>query len=186
MFPTDFCALAIDFLLRPSKVSEVVTFMAKSPIITTLDTLVADLKDSMQILRDKEKHVTGLTAAIKSLAGVCEDEEVRTDYLLLLEEITGKPGFVDAVRSALKGSPSGLTAAQVKQVIVMTKKMDLSAYSNPMASIHTTLRRFKEKGEVEETTNETGDKVYRWKMSRGEAAMRAALARKKNPAFYGQ
>jgi hypothetical protein len=39
--------------------------------------------------------------------------------------------------------------------------MDLSAYSNAMASIHTTLRRMKESGEVEELLNEKGERAYR-------------------------
>ena len=38
--------------------------------------------------------------------------------------------------------------------------MDLTNYTNPLASIHTTLRRMKDKGEVQEITNDWGDKVY--------------------------
>lgn len=161
-FSTDFCALFVDIVIRPSKLYVVVTFVTKSPIITTLDTLIADLKESMQILREKEKHITGLAAAIRSLAGVCEDEEIKASYLLALEEVSGKPGFVDAVRAALKESTRPLTATQIKESILMSKKMDLSGYSNPMASIHTTLRRMKEKGDVQESvSNTTDEKLYR-------------------------
>jgi len=162
MFSTDFFALAIDIVLRPSKlVSLLVTFMAESPIIKTLNNLVGQLKESTEALREAEKSVSGLTAAIRALAQVCEDEEVKTAYLLALEEISGKPGFADAVRYALRVTGKLQTPSQIKGTIVLMKRMDLSVYSNPMASIHTTLRRMKEKGEIEEATNESGEKAYR-------------------------
>jgi hypothetical protein len=138
-----------------------VTFMAESPIIKTLNNLVAQLKESTEALREAEKSVSGLTAAIRALAQVCEDEEVKTAYLLALEEISGKPGFVDAVRSALRAARNIQTATEIKGTILLMKKLDLSVYSNPMASIHTTLRRMKEKGEIEEVQNDKGERAYR-------------------------
>ncbi len=137
--------------------------MAQSPIITTLDTLMADLKETTNIVREKEKHATGLTAAIKSLIGVCEDEEVKTNYLLALEEITGRSGFMDAARAVLRERTSAaLTPSEIRGFIVSEKIMDLSGYSNALASIHTTLHRLEKKKEVQETTNRFGEKAYRW------------------------
>jgi hypothetical protein len=170
--------------------------MAQSPIIKTLDTLMADLKQATQTLRETEKHAAGLIAAIKSLAGVCEDEEIKTSYLLALEEISGKPGFADAIRSVLREHAHGrnpLTPTDIKTWIGVGKKMDLSGYSNVMASIHTTLRRLKDSGEVVEVPNEKGERAYCWKVSEAERVMREAVGRKprapippkKNPAFYG-
>ncbi len=177
MFSTDFCALAIDILLRPSKLLSVVTLMAKSPIITTLDTLMADLKESIQIVQEKEKHIVGLTAAIKSLAGVCEDEDVKAEYLAALDELSGKPGFVSAIRTLLRAHPDGLTPGVIRIAIQQAKLMDLTNYSNPAASIHTTLRRMVESKEVESFVNEIGEKAYR--VSRVEQKLRAAIGRNK-------
>jgi hypothetical protein len=135
--------------------------MAESPIVKTLGSLMVQLKEATEAFREAEKSVAGLTAAIRALAQVCEDEEIKTSFLLALEEITGKPGFVEAVRSALKANRHSQTALQIKETIVLMKKMDLSGYSNPMASIHTTLRRLKDRGEIEEGINSNGEKVYR-------------------------
>ena len=176
MFSTDFCAFAIDILLRPSKLSSVVTLMAKSPIITTLDTLIADLKDSMQIVKEKEKHIAGLTAAIRSLVGVCEDEDVKAEYLAALDELSDKPGFVSAIRTLLRAHPQGLTPGVIKIGIQQAKLMDLTNYSNPAASIHTTLRRMADSGEVESFINEAGEKAYKFTIA--EQKMRAAIGRK--------
>jgi len=50
--------------------------------------------------------------------------------------------------------------------------MDLSGYSNPLASIHTTLRRMDGK-EVEEFINDKGEKAWRirppWRKSASQA-----------------
>jgi hypothetical protein len=46
-------------------------------------------------------------------------------------------------------------------LITVGKKMDLSRYSNPMASIHTTLRRMVDSGEVGISENASGEKGYR-------------------------
>ena len=126
-----------------------------------MDEMLAKLADAIRIYRESEKAVREYSDAIRALAQVCEDEEIKANYLLALEDVTGKPGFMDAVRAALKGSSTVLTAAQVKGGILLMKKMDLSSYSNAMASIHTTLRRLEKKGEVVETINDKGEKAYR-------------------------
>jgi hypothetical protein len=137
--------------------------MPQLPILKTMDDMLAKLADVTRIYRESEKAVREYTDAIRALAQVCEDDEIKANYLLALEDISGRPGFMEAIRSTLRGSKTCLTAAQIKGGIVLMKKMDLSAYTNPMASIHTTLRRLKEKDEVEETMNEKGEKVYQLK-----------------------
>jgi hypothetical protein len=136
--------------------------MAQSPIVKTMDEMLAKLAEATSTYREAEKSITEYTNAIRALATVCEDEEVKATYLLKLEELSGKPGFMDAVRSVLRGHQSKpLTPLEIKTWIVLSKKMDLSGYTNAMASIHTTLRRLKEYGEIEEVTNDKGEKAYR-------------------------
>jgi len=134
--------------------------MSESPIVKTMDEMLAKLKDAVQARAEAEKQITEYTNAIKALAKVVEDEEISTRYLVSLEEVTGKPGFLDAIRSVLRGHP-GFTPPQIRWRIDLAKKMDLSAYSNPMASIHTTLRRMVDSGEVETFTDKDGNKAYR-------------------------
>lgn len=178
-FSTDFPTFTIDNGFRPSNIRSVVTFVAKSPMITTLDKLMADLKESVQLVREKEKHITGLTAAIRSLAGVCEDEDVKAEYLTALDELNGKPGFLSAIRAVLSAHVDGLTAGVIRIAIQQSKIMDLTGYSNPAASIHTTLRRMVESEEVELCTNLSGEKAYR--LSKAQLAMRGAMGRNTAP-----
>jgi len=143
---------------------------------------MADLKESIQIVREKEKHIAGLTAAIKSLAAVCEDEDVKAEYLTALDELSGKPGFVSAIRTLLRAHSDGLTPGVIKIAIQQAKLMDLTNYSNPAASIHTTLRRMIESEEVEIVTSATGEKVYRLKrktLGQQKADLKAILERRK-------
>jgi hypothetical protein len=134
--------------------------MAQSPIIKTMDEMLTKLAEAREAYREAEKSITEYTNAVRALAQVCEDEDVRNEYLTRLEEISGKQGFAEAVRAAmLRGT--AMTPMEIRSLIMLRKIMDLSGYSNPMASIHTTLRRMKEKGDVEETTNGKGEKAYR-------------------------
>jgi hypothetical protein len=132
--------------------------MGVSPIIKTMDEMLAKLKDAIQTRTDADKQITEYTNAIRALAKVVEDDEMGAAYLISLDEAIGKPGFMDAVRFVLRGRT--LTPTEIRTWIIVTKKMDLSGYSNVMASIHSTLRRLKANGEIEETNNGKGEKAY--------------------------
>jgi hypothetical protein len=135
--------------------------MPQPPILKTMDDMLAKLAEATRVYRESEKAVREYTDAIRALAQVCEDEEVKASYLLALEDISGKPGFMEAIRSVIRGhSNKPHTPAEIRTWIVLGKRLDLSGYSNPMASIHTTLRRLKDKGEIEEVLNEKGEKAY--------------------------
>jgi hypothetical protein len=133
--------------------------MSESPIRQTMDEMFGKLSAAILTRREADQQITEYTNALRALAKVIEDKEVGDSYLVRLDEIGGKPGFVDSIRSVLQRK--SLTPTEIRSWINITKRMDLSAYSNPMASIHTTLRRMKESGEVEEFTNEKGEKAYR-------------------------
>lgn len=130
------------------------------PFDQTVNELFRKLEVALHQRQQAEIQITANAAAIKALANTCEDEDLKADYLLRLEEMSGKPGFKEVVLSILKAHPKGLTPTEVRSWIRIGKKMDLLAYSNPLASIHTTLRRMDGK-EVEEFTNEKGEKAYR-------------------------
>jgi hypothetical protein len=154
-----------------------------------MNEILEKLKESTRIYREAEKAANEYSNALRALANVCEDEEIKATYLVALEEVTGKPGFVEAVRATLRGSTNALSAMQIKEGIVVMKKMDLSGYSNPMASIHTTLRRMKDRGEVQEGINTRGEKVYRLALKERVALSdkwAAATGAKKNKPFYGE
>ncbi len=136
--------------------------MSGSPITKTMDEMLVKLKDAVQTRAEAEKQITEYTNAIKALAKVCEDKEVGASYLISLDEVIGKSGFLSAIRSVLRFRKDGATPTEIRSWIHIGKTMDLSVYSNPMASIHTTLRRMVESGEVEviQGTKEN-EKLYR-------------------------
>lgn len=154
----------------------------QTPFEQTMNELFRKLEVAAKQRLEADIQITSNSAAIRALAATCEDEGEKTGYLLLLDEICGKPGFKDVVLSVLKAHPKGLTPKEVRSWILLGKKMDLSTYSNPLASIHTTLRRMDGK-EVEEFTNNKGEKAWRLIKHHAipliDAAMRQAAERLK-------
>jgi hypothetical protein len=78
------------------------------------------------------------------------------------EEETAPQGLTDACRSILKSTESDLTPTDVRDSLEQSG-FDLGKYENPLAVIHTTLKRLAEQGEV--TIVLLGDargKSYRW------------------------
>jgi hypothetical protein len=150
------------------------------PFDNTMIGLFEKLKTALKMRQEADIQITANTAAIRALANACEDEEFKAVYLVQLEELTGKPGFMDAVRKILRERRNvALTPSEIAGWIHSEKIMDLSNYSNAQSSIHTTLRRLKDKGEIEEVTNNMREKAYRYKFTPGEEAMRKALGRKR-------
>jgi len=72
-------------------------------------------------------------------------------------------GFTDAVREVLKASGGWMTPTHVKNGLIRMG-IDLDAkYSNPLAVIHTTLKRLDDNEEVAKDTHPTAGTVYKWK-----------------------
>jgi hypothetical protein len=75
--------------------------------------------------------------------------------------------LTEACRKALRESKRRMSAVEVKKA-VESGGFDFSGYtSNPLSSIHTTLKRLKESGDAKETTLE-GTKYYQWIIRRTE------------------
>jgi hypothetical protein len=135
--------------------------MPQPPILKAIDDMLAKLAEAVRINRESEKAVREYSDAIRALAQVCEDDETKASYLLALEDISGKPGFMEAIKAVFRTRHVALTPSEIKGFIEAENRMDFSGYTNPMASIHTTLRRMKDKGDIAETLNVKGEKAYR-------------------------
>jgi hypothetical protein len=125
-----------------------------------MDDMLAKLAEAVRVNRESGIAVREYTDAVRALAQVCEDEDIKNEYLTRLEEVNGKKGFVDAIRAVMLPG-AAMTPIHIKSLIVLLRKMDLSGYSNAMASIHTTLRRMREAGEIEDAQTPDGAKAYR-------------------------
>ena len=72
------------------------------------------------------------------------------------------PGLTDACRSVLRATLGGLTPLEVKAGLE-TMGLDLSTYSNPLASIHAVLKRLVKAGEAMRLKDRQKKIVYVWK-----------------------
>lgn len=152
------------FTLDGANISVIeVVEMAESLITQTTDEVVAALRKVIKTRDDAQKQVEQYIDVIRAMLKIVEDEEKKAEYLNVLDEIVGKTGFLENIRLVLRLSPEGLTPIEIKSMLALGNKMDLSAYSNALASIHTTIRRMVDSGEVESFTNDKGEKAYRIK-----------------------
>jgi len=74
---------------------------------------------------------------------------------------SGSIGLTEAIHRVVWGAePSGMTARQVRD-IVMLKYRILQGYRNPLAAVHTVLKRLSEGIDIERIVGENGETVYR-------------------------
>jgi hypothetical protein len=98
---------------------------------------------------------------ISANANFLPEDERAAHLQKLAEMVAGPPGFTDSVRQVLRNIPSrALTAKRVRDLL-RDAGFDLSSYTNPLASIHTILRRLAERGEVA-VSDAAGEVQYRW------------------------
>jgi hypothetical protein len=103
-------------------------------------------------------------------------DEQKAEQLLQLEQLVADPpGFTDSVRKVLRANRGQAATAIAVREMLAKAGFNLSAYTNPLASIHTILKRLAERGEVTASMND-GQKYYRWK----------ADAPGKGPGFDGE
>lgn len=86
--------------------------------------------------------------------------EKERDWEERLKRVIGPEsiGLTEAIRRVVYGKP-GMTARQVRDS-VMIKYRILQGYSNPLAAVHTVLKRLCGGIDIEQTASENGDTVY--------------------------
>ncbi len=70
-------------------------------------------------------------------------------------------GMTELSRVILKEKFFPVTAVDLKQ-LMEAKKLNLSRYSNPLAVVHTVLKRLVKNGEVRVVPQGNGKKAYQW------------------------
>jgi hypothetical protein len=122
-----------------------------------------------------DRQLAGVEVGIRSILALHNDDEV-IPYLERLYEIVRPEGFTDVIRKALRSTGEHLTANDVKDMLP-NLGFTLDGYSNPLASIHTILKRLQKSGEVVLGIKE-GRAAYKWAYTDAEKKMREAIARK--------
>jgi hypothetical protein len=140
-----------------------------------LDAARTELTELLRQNEEIEKRIARLRQTIASLSALREESEVAEDIddqvripgavdafardiARTRDMVYGRTiGFSDAVREVLKAGGGYMTPAQVKDGLIRMG-IDLEAkYSNPLAVIHTTLKRWEASGEV--SVAQIGDKT---------------------------
>ncbi len=110
-----------------------------------------ELHIALSMQRTLQQRINDLRELIRANANFLPSGERQTE-LVLLDVFRPPTNIAEAVRIALivakAEKKTGLTPVQVREK-AETRGFDFSEYNNPLASIHTILRRMKEAGEVE-------------------------------------
>jgi len=115
-----------------------------------LEKLEGEKAELEAALEAREKQIAALERTVNFLAPMVGQEAVP-----VAAESTGMTG---SIREILKKSPEPLTASEIRDGLEKLG-FDMKSYSNPLATIHTVLRRLAEAEEVE-TTHASPGKRY--------------------------
>jgi len=121
----------------------------------------SEMQGFERIQRATERRIEDLRELIRANANFLPDPERRHE-LLLLDVLKHPTNITEAVRLALfvaKGKDERLTATDIKQR-AEERGFNFGTYTNPLASIHTILRRMKESTPPEVEYNEA-DGTYK-------------------------
>ena len=125
-----------------------------------------ELETELEHVQDRiETLQFGLTA-LGAVSGIDPRQEYPDLYP---EEMTPDLGFTDAVREALKSAnPIMIFSPVLVRDELQKRGFDLTKYRNPLASIHTILKRLRASDEVIAHLDEsTGKYLYSWNRSKG-------------------
>jgi hypothetical protein len=125
--------------------------------LTELQTLVAKRTEI-------EERIQRLEAATRGILSLTDDENELLAYRARVDAIVGPAGFTDAIRRVLRSSKEALTPAEVKEKLGSIG-FSLTGYSNPSASVHTTLKRLANSPDVKPVPK-AGGTAYKWDTGR--------------------
>jgi hypothetical protein len=100
-------------------------------------------------IEECDRQIAALTQTMRAIAPLV-GEEPPPDVQIAPDAETPPGGMTDCVRALLKKATEPLTASEIRESLEAIG-FDMNSYSNPLATIHTVLRRLTESGEVETT-----------------------------------
>jgi hypothetical protein len=118
------------------------------------------LRDLMQCVKQRreiDQQMSKLRNLIIANANLLPEAE-RAVFIQQANESFA--GFTDSIREIFRTHVNGLTPIQVRDKL-LELGFDLNSQSNPMASIHTVIRRLESAGEIEERRSPEGEKTFR-------------------------
>jgi len=132
-----------------------------------------------------DKRINELRQGIVGLTALAQDEESGEKPQTMMDVLTGvgvETGLTDATRMITGAFGFPMTPVQVRDSLLKLG-YDLSGYSNVVASLHTIMKRLRDKGELIAVTDDKGKELgaYVWNQARARSLPQAPPREK----FYG-
>ena len=115
------------------------------------------LNEKQELLREienRDQQIAALSQTMKAIAPLVGEQPPEVD-----DADVPPGGMTDCIRAILQRAMEPLTASELRESLE-SLGFDMSSYSNPLATIHTVLRRLTESGEVETTHEMTSAKKF--------------------------
>jgi hypothetical protein len=108
--------------------------------------------------KEIEKKAGRLERAVRALIDLVPEEEQQFRLLEALHEVAPPAGLTDAIRNQLiKAGSAKLTPKEARTQVAPL----LLGHSNPLASVHTVLKRLEKSGQAR-LTEKNGEPAYEW------------------------
>jgi hypothetical protein len=136
--------------------------------------MLYDAKQNMaQLLvkrQELDKEIARVHAVITELQNLCADQDQRNFWRGAERVIKAdlKVGITEAARVILQENFFPMTAVDLKKQIE-ARKLNIQRYANPLAVIHTVLKRLVQSGDVRVVAPINGLKAYQWISSTDKA-----------------
>jgi hypothetical protein len=125
---------------------------------TAISQYLAKLIEMKKQRAELESKIRRYENAARAVIGLLDNEEEQFQYLEELDSIAPAAGLTEAIRQALRGTwGESMTPMEVRDATGIF----LIGHSNPLASVHTVLKRLAKTDTVEQVTKD-GKTAYRW------------------------
>jgi hypothetical protein len=136
--------------------------------------MLKDAKQHMAHLlvrrQELDKEIARVHAVIGELQNLCADQDQKNFWSGAEHVVKAdlKVGITEAVRVILRETFFPMTAVELKKQ-VEARKLNIQRYANPLAVIHTVLKRLVQSGDVRVAGPINGLKAYQWISSTDKA-----------------
>jgi len=130
------------------------------------DTLEALKRELRELVAQRDRvniRMEKVQTAITGLVSTLTDPDEAVAQLSYMNEIVGPIGITEVIRHIYRSDPNCTWTAVDVRDNLLRENFDIHKYSNPLAAIHTILRRLERAGEIEPADDVEFGGGYRWK-----------------------
>ena len=129
-----------------------------NPQHLAIDSYLEELTELLAKRIEIERRAARVEKAVRAMIDLLDGEPEYESYMERFDDVTRPTGLTSAIRAILQAAGSeGLTPVEVRDYV----KTMLIGHSNPLASVHTILKRLAKTDSVEKTTK-GGQPAYKW------------------------